>query len=445
MPDDDLLTLLLGCGCRKRCCCGAPDPAPAQAATPLFGQAPRTVPPPRLPDETPFIPPPPWYATGQRPSDFGNQHVPRNASDGRPLSRAGGDDTQRAFTLDDGRLRSLTDSYTVDHEARVIRPNDEITGIEETQTTAPGEYFVTGTRVWTFISGPGWRVPEPSTTMSSTFSRTYTISTNRVIPYATGVETSSTRTVKHTNQAKLIDFTYQDQEMISNSVAPVRPTELRFEVFKDSTGEVLFKLVGLVNRGLGTPNEEHPMGLGSWLIPIPTGRFSGGPDDARTAYPFTPNQIYNLPIGERTRSVPIQLVWAPLETGPRPELRSRGERWRGPGGAVTVQGYPTSDHAALVGTDILTCPAGSWSGPGSWAAYRRAAGGTVLLIEHADQVTRVDLPPGPDPPTAQSVPLAVFLAGLGITEWRGFGRAGPLHNTWPPHEATTRDSGSSAN
>lgn len=57
MPDDDLLSLLLGCGCRKRCCCGAPDPTPVQPAAPLFGQAARTVAPPRLPDESPFIPP----------------------------------------------------------------------------------------------------------------------------------------------------------------------------------------------------------------------------------------------------------------------------------------------------------------------------------------------------------------------------------------------------
>ncbi|MGM9322466.1 hypothetical protein, partial [Deinococcus aquaticus] len=267
--------------------------------------------------------------------------------------------------------------------------------------------------------------------------------TDRVIPYATGVESNSTRAVIRSNQAQLIDFTYQDQEMFSNSVPPVRPIELRFEAFRGSTGEVSFSLVGRVNRGLGTPDEEHRMGLGSWLVPIPTGQFLGGPTDAEIAYPFAPNQIYDLPRDERTRSQPIQLVWASRETGSQPDLLPFGERWRGPDGVVTVQGRPTADHAELGGANTLTCPAGSWTGPGSWAAYRRGAGGTVVLIEHAGQVTRVDLPLEGEPPTTQTMPLSTFLAGVGLnpTDWQGFGRAGPLHNTWPPHEATTRDMG----
>ena len=60
MRDDDLLGLLLGCGCQKRCCCGgtqAPTPAARPAA--LLQQTGRHTDPPRLPDESPFVPPPP--------------------------------------------------------------------------------------------------------------------------------------------------------------------------------------------------------------------------------------------------------------------------------------------------------------------------------------------------------------------------------------------------
>ncbi|MCD0159322.1 hypothetical protein IHN57_18915 [Deinococcus sp. 6GRE01] len=44
--------------------------------------------------------------------------------------------------------------------------------------------------------------------------------------------------------------------------------------------------------------------------------------------------------------------------------------------------------------------------------------------------------------TAQTVPFAQFAAAhMRGQAWFGFSRAGPLHNTWPPHEALTRDSG----
>lgn len=391
------------------------------------------------PDDAPVIPPPGWYGTGQRPSNFGTPHVPSNGPDGRPLARTGDQDSaQGAFTLDDGTLRALAEPYSVDHQARVIRPAEEIAGVQETATSAPGEYLAVGTPIWTFISGLNWIALPPSDFRSSTFERRYSIRTNRVIPYATGVETSGTRTVTRSNQARLIALRYQDQEMRSNSIPPVQPIELRFEAFRGSTGEVSFSLVGLVNRGVGAPDEEHRLALGSWVVPIRTGQFLGGPRDEEIAYPFAPNQIYTLPNGGRTRSVPIQLVWAPFETGAALDLLPVTERWRGPDGEVTVQGRPTMDHARLTSADTLTCPAGSWTGPGTWAAYRRAGGGTVLLIEHAEQVTRVDLPVD-GPPATQSVTLAAFTSGLGITPWLGFGRAGPLHNTWPPHEATTRD------
>lgn len=61
MPDD-LLDFLLGCGCRKKCCCQKPTPAPPTSGGNLFqtkGKGRPSVPPP---DDPPFIPP--------RPVDF---------------------------------------------------------------------------------------------------------------------------------------------------------------------------------------------------------------------------------------------------------------------------------------------------------------------------------------------------------------------------------------
>lgn len=63
---DELLDVLLGCGCRKRCCCGEPEPDFTPPGN-LFQSAPRTLLPPPLPEETPFIPPVPSFDTPQRP------------------------------------------------------------------------------------------------------------------------------------------------------------------------------------------------------------------------------------------------------------------------------------------------------------------------------------------------------------------------------------------
>lgn len=58
---DDLLDLLLGCGCKKKCCCQKPTPPPPTSGGNLFqtkGKGSPSVPPP---DDPPFIPPPPVF------------------------------------------------------------------------------------------------------------------------------------------------------------------------------------------------------------------------------------------------------------------------------------------------------------------------------------------------------------------------------------------------
>lgn len=70
MDADRLTGLLLGCGCRARCCCGQRQDAeasgsPLSPATPnrLFQQRGRQVYLPLLPEDTPFIPPQPYTRT----------------------------------------------------------------------------------------------------------------------------------------------------------------------------------------------------------------------------------------------------------------------------------------------------------------------------------------------------------------------------------------------
>lgn len=70
-PPDDLLGVLIGCGCRKRCCCGAQEKAEGPRPANLLPTAARTRRPPEPEDDSPFIPPPPSFDSPQRPGYWG--------------------------------------------------------------------------------------------------------------------------------------------------------------------------------------------------------------------------------------------------------------------------------------------------------------------------------------------------------------------------------------
>ncbi|GGO22268.1 hypothetical protein [Deinococcus humi] len=67
---DDLIGLILGCGCRKRCCCDKPEPDPTPEGGNLFAQKGRGTPPLRVAEDSPFIPPPPQFDSPQRPGSW---------------------------------------------------------------------------------------------------------------------------------------------------------------------------------------------------------------------------------------------------------------------------------------------------------------------------------------------------------------------------------------
>ncbi|GGS37789.1 hypothetical protein [Deinococcus knuensis] len=444
MPDDDLLTLLLGCGCRKRCC-SAPDPTPTQPTTPLFGQAPRTVPPPRLPDETPFIPTAPSHATGQRPSDFGVPHVPSTDPDGRPTPRTAAPDRSAAVTLDTGETRPLTEPFQVDHQAREIRLPPITTDRTLRRVRADGELLTLNARFWEYAIGtPYWEYDLSPAIAASRVDAVHATLEQRALTYA-GAERQQPGQLITSTPARIVRF--QWTRLATPQEAQAFRLRARRASSRDANGtpqeRTVWAIDALVTLPDGTLTWESIGVEPTWTPPV-----NVTADTAEDAWPFQPGQILALPVEDlldpnptfTTSAVFDRFVFA-TDQPPLPELPDlSGPRWLSPDGRVRIDGPASRDPALLTDLDTLVTPAGTFPGPGSWAAYRGAHGGPVLLIDAGGTVTRVDLPPeGPD--EAQAVPLQTFLATLGLSpsSWSGFARTGPLYSAWPPHEALTRD------
>lgn len=127
-PEDDLLGVLFGCGCRKKCCCGATEEQGSTRPSTLFLTAPRTRSQPPQEDDSPFIPPLPSWDSPQRAGLLTRAHRPTVTPDGW------GSETDAApvrdLTLDDGRGYVLTipqgAQRVVDHALRVVRWGDTV-------------------------------------------------------------------------------------------------------------------------------------------------------------------------------------------------------------------------------------------------------------------------------------------------------------------------------
>lgn len=173
MDADRLTGLLLGCGCRARCCCGQRQDAeasssPLSPAAPnrLFQQRGRQVDPPRLPEDTPFIPPQPYTRTLPQML-IGPQWLQQA---GTAWSYAPDHDGQMRYNRaplavhdlgvqDQGSGRRLALTYTADEQIQglgldtrigsittVIQRNDDPDRIPD----------VAWTRDWQGVVGMGW-------------------------------------------------------------------------------------------------------------------------------------------------------------------------------------------------------------------------------------------------------------------------------------------------
>lgn len=122
-PVDDLDGLLIGCGCRRTCCCGkrAASPGPSGAGN-LFAAAARTRRPPEPEEDTPFIPSVASFDTPQRPGWLGYPHVPRLSAPGEFGEQDGRTGSGGEMRLDDGTSVPVGERPLIDHVAREVLP-----------------------------------------------------------------------------------------------------------------------------------------------------------------------------------------------------------------------------------------------------------------------------------------------------------------------------------
>lgn len=443
MSDRDKATLKLLLG---RCCCtDEQTPKPNGPARPAVHGRPMGRRPPEADEDTPFLTAIPCYGTGQRPSDFGVPHVPSTDPDGRPTPRTATPGRVAAVTLDTGEIRPLTEPFQVDHQTREIRLAPIATDRTLRRVRADGELLTINARFWEYAIGtPNWEYDLSPTLASSRVEAVHATLEQRVLTYA-GAERQQPGQIVTSNTARVVRFQW------TRLATPKEPQAFRLRArrasYQDTDGTPLERIVWFIDARVtqadGTPSWETIGVRPTWAPPV-----NVAADTAEDAWPFQPGQILALPVEDlfepdytfATSAVFDRFVFA-TDQPPLPDLPDlSGPRWISPDGRVRIDGPASRDPALLTDFDTLTTPAGTFTGPGSWAAYRGAHGGPVLLIDVGGTVTRVDLPPdGPD--RAQAVPLRTFLAALGVPAfaWAGFARTGPLYSAWPPHEALTRD------
>lgn len=440
------------CDCRERKAGGTLPTRPMVNGRPT----PHT--PIRASEDTPFIPTVTSFATGQRPSDFGTPHVPKNNLDGSPSGDGWGGYPRAFVVLDSGEVRELGDvGFHVDHQARELRLSSTITSSRIERDRASGEFLTINFKWWEVaVRSEGFQAELTTRMASSRVVGAYDTRINRRLTYA-GEESYETGTAYTSNPSYAVDLWYTAADAVKQ-----RPAQIRFRARRvwsiptkpdeDPIPETYWWVEGyvhVVRQDVYDRWEWRSVPLGRNWSPLIL--LVEADDPPELAWPFAPGQLLALPVQDPKNTDPDYPVYARSQSFntfvfaqdnvPPPDLPDpEGPRWLSPDGRIRVEGPPTTDHARLSENDRLITPAGTFSGPGSWAAFRRPDGGTAILIQTDDDwlMRRVDLPAEGEA-TLRTVPMQTFLVGTGIANWNGFAMSGPLHNTWPPHEALTRD------
>lgn len=446
MNDRDKATLKLLLG---QCCC--PDeklPMPSVPLRPAVHGRPMGRRPPEADEGTPFIPPPGWYATGQRPRDYGFPHVPRNDAQGRPERESGPPGPPFTVAVTDGGAPVfLEEPFSVDHQARVLRIAPTSTFQSSGRFRASGEFVVFNTRVWEYaLAGNGFNFDLSTETAGSTYDRRYVVRRDRVIPYSTGVETFDDVPVllQEPTYRVRINYTANGQTQRVRALR-LRARRVTYEDSLPGESVLLYSLLARVSIGGPERWEVITINNNTWAVPVNAIR--GATEEQ--AWPFAVNQLADLPAQP---AGPIEgIVFAESETFDTfaygiipvtpPTLTHTPLSWISPDGEVRVRGPAVLDHSSIPPGAALETPVGDFPGPASWAAFRTQEG-AALLIQQGGTMTRVDLPAG----TVSSVTMTEFTQGvLGNASWFGWSPVGLLSPSWPPHEAVTRDPGSVAN
>ncbi len=437
MPGD-----LLGCGCRKRCCCETKEaPRPPAPGGNLFQTKGKGSPPPALPDDPPFIPPVASFDSPQRPARYGPApHQPGTDAHGEFTGETGTPPARVALLRDDGTPTALPAYARIDHATRTVTGTvtDEIV---RTPGLTPGALHVP---VIDAAVGRGEATrhdPYPVPVGNDT------VWVRDLADRPGGTATRRTRRV-----TLGWDRTFTE-------------TTLGTEAWTGTVGQAVF----------GAPTPLAPTAPGrllteyrvqdDWTIPLGDGslRTRVRTLQGRAPSPDAVAWMNLAPLGTVTRTVsdwgaelqpPGSLIHTPV-TGPLegqafplippPAPPAPGVRWVSPDGQVTVTGPLTAPDPADLTDATLTAygtplEGGSWTAlrdtpvwvpgdgvtPGHWEFDR-----VIVLHEAGGTITA--LRPGQP---AESVTRAVFEAEClrGATFTR-FSPLGAAHHSWPPQWA----------
>lgn len=391
---DDLIGLILGCGCRARCCCADKPATPEPEGEALFQKQARTVPPPRAADESPFVPPPPQsFDSPQRPGAWGGGHLPGVDLAGRFFGEGGGGG-ETVFVLDDGSLALPGAATVVNHQDRTVR----------------------------WVSYGAVQFSEPISLPLPIDVQLKTGEQNGVVywkKYAFGGVEYGQETL----------FGSGTLQIVERSFDPNSPLTSTSEPFSATVTAPYIRLVG------DYTNHLSYVGRGGTLyakIKDPNGEIEVPITKEGYFYPASGASKYLVDMGGirgGTQSLPA----VPFS-------------WCSPDGQVVVNGKWRSEHASLwdeTGAALTLTAYGHALAGGSWAALcgpmLTEDEGEILapvpwvLHERGGVITRLT----PDGEVVQ-LPRDVFeteVLRIPAGTFRRFSPVGTLFNTWPPHWA----------
>lgn len=438
-PEDELLAVLFGCGCRKRCCCGGGEkreegPAPSN----LFQTAPRTRRPPEPDDESPFVPPPPSFDSPQRPGLFGSPpHTPRtDATTGEFLGEVGGA-VVPALTLirDDGTAVAIPGAPRVDHQARTV--TSRILGrTVQMDDLAPDALLAPPLRRALDRSPedrltpfrfelPGVWASYASAWLEEITVRPGGYQQQEVLTVTQGWDGRGTEEVTDT----LTAGGQVARAVVKFGQEPPRTELTRFRVSEGWAEQVVDGIRYLSRyrtlQGYWRLGDAWP---DLWSLGVVTRRAA---DWGREAPPVID------PNAPTTTEVSGPLEWQVWDALPPLPAQPPGLRWRSPDGRVTVEGPDQSDPADL--TESTLTAYGSTLGGGTWAALRdvpvQREDGTwefdriIVLHEAGGTVTAVR------PGGIESCTRAVFeeeVLRVSPGTFQRFSPVGSLFSSWPP-------------
>lgn len=439
MPDDDLLSMLLGCGCETRCCCGQSTPTPATRPSGLFQQAGRGQEPPRLPDESPFIPPMPSWDSPQRPAVFSERlHLPASTPEGAFQGEADPTAASPSQLLDDGTRRPLPLYPLIDHQERIVT-GQALTGTRQTSGLVPDATFVPLLLV---AAGrpPGERLAD--------FQFSYAVGSR--VGWLRDIEVRAGGTQER--DTLRVTRPWADggtEEIISTETGSgqVYRTRIGVESFETSTapGVLLTSLriweewttafePGSRTRTRYLEGRNIPGGVPDWQRVLVLSSVSR---------PLGAWGAELQPVGTTT----VTAVTGPLEAQvfdplPLPSAPAPALRWRSPDGAVTVTGPLDADPADLTGATLSAwgtdLTGGSWTALRDaplWNAETQAWAWDRVIVLHEAGGTVTALRPGQPAETLSRARFETEILRVPVGSFQGFTSLGAAHHSWPPQWA----------